>query len=95
MAQINYQLIAQDARMHRSIVQRVITEMLQRLAMSIVSGASIKVHVQQMLLEHPAADFAWNHMALFSLTLACFNAYQPLAFDKQLGQWPAGNKEWH
>lgn len=43
MAQLNYQLIAQDARMHRSIAQRIISEMLQRVAMNIVAGANLKV----------------------------------------------------
>lgn len=43
VVQLNFQLIAQDAQIHRSIAQRLITEMLQRLAMHIVAGHAIKV----------------------------------------------------
>jgi hypothetical protein len=43
VAQLNYQLIAQDAQVHRSIAQRLITEMLQRLAMHIVAGHAVQV----------------------------------------------------
>jgi hypothetical protein len=43
VTQLNYQLIAQDAQIHRSIAQRLITEMLQRLAMHIVAGHAIQV----------------------------------------------------
>jgi hypothetical protein len=43
VAQLNYQLISQDAQVHRSIAQRLITEMLQRLAMHIVAGHAIQV----------------------------------------------------
>lgn len=43
VTQLNYQLIAQDAQVHRSIAQRLITEMLQRLAMHIVAGHAVQV----------------------------------------------------
>lgn len=43
VAQLNYQLIAQDAQVHRSIAQRLITEMLHRLAMHIVTGHAVQV----------------------------------------------------
>lgn len=43
VTQLNYQLIAQDAQIHRSIAQRLITEMLQRLAMHIVAGHAVQV----------------------------------------------------
>jgi len=43
VVQLNYQLISQDAHVHRSIAQRLITEMLQRLAMHIVAGHAIQV----------------------------------------------------
>eukprot|EP00878_Enallax_costatus_P034903 GHUV01038847.1.p1 GENE.GHUV01038847.1~~GHUV01038847.1.p1 ORF type:complete len:518 (+),score=146.20 GHUV01038847.1:771-2324(+) len=44
VTQLNYQLIAQDARMHRSIAQRIISEMMQRVAMNTVAGANLKMH---------------------------------------------------
>ncbi|KAF6262503.1 hypothetical protein COO60DRAFT_1624922 [Scenedesmus sp. NREL 46B-D3] len=43
VAQLNYQLIAQHAQIHRSIAQRLLSEILQRLAAHIVSGHAIKV----------------------------------------------------
>ncbi|WIA29376.1 hypothetical protein OEZ86_011880 [Tetradesmus obliquus] len=43
VAQLNYQLISQDAQIHRSIAQRLLSEILQRLATHIVSGHAIKV----------------------------------------------------
>jgi hypothetical protein len=43
VAQLNYQLISQDAQIHRSIAQRLLAEILQRLATHIVSGHAIKV----------------------------------------------------
>jgi hypothetical protein len=45
VVQLNFQLISQDAQVHRSIAQRLINEMLQRLAMHIVGGHAIKVRV--------------------------------------------------
>jgi hypothetical protein len=43
VAQLNYQLIAQHAQIHRSIAQRLLSEIMQRLAAHIVSGHAIKV----------------------------------------------------
>lgn len=43
MVQLNYHVIATDAQMHRTIAQRVLAEMLQRLAVHIVAGHHIKV----------------------------------------------------
>jgi hypothetical protein len=43
VVQLNYQSIAQEAALHRSIVQRMLLEMLQRIAMHIVAGHGIRV----------------------------------------------------
>lgn len=50
VAQLNYQLISQDAQIHRSIAQRLLSEILQRLATHIVSGHAIKVLVTCLML---------------------------------------------
>ncbi|KAF8073053.1 hypothetical protein HT031_000714 [Scenedesmus sp. PABB004] len=43
VAQLNYQLVAADAQLHRSTAQRLIGEMLQRLAAHIVAGHAVRV----------------------------------------------------
>jgi hypothetical protein len=43
VVQLNFGLIAQDVQVHRSIAQRLVTEMLQRLAQHVVAGHAISV----------------------------------------------------
>eukprot|EP00775_Hariotina_reticulata_P010373 gene10373-10531_t len=43
VVQLNYQLISQDAQIHRSIAQRIVTDLLQRMAMHVVSNHNIKL----------------------------------------------------
>lgn len=43
VVQINYGVMARDAGMHRSVAQRLLLEMLQRIAMHIVTGHGLRV----------------------------------------------------
>lgn len=76
VAQLNYQLICQDANIHRSIAQRIITEILQRLAMHIVAGNPIKVRdmVLAGLRSRPAV---YQHGSSSRLSGSVHPAFKP------------------
>jgi hypothetical protein len=64
VTQLNYQLIAQDAQVHRSIAQRLITEMLQRLAMHIVAGHAVQVRSPAACCRAEHNTLAWGEQCI-------------------------------
>lgn len=94
MVQLNYQLISQDAHVHRSIAQRLITEMLQRLAMHIVAGHAIQVCTAVKLGTVCTGQFTSNSWTLIQLqqllSVFCIALLWPSPPDSQLIMMPGG-----